>query len=129
MHTPEQLIDGLLDHMLYLSIAHHVAGRIRVKANWNGAQKLGTINEGQLTGIVASIPGILDYRVNKKALSLVIHYDADVLPPPLWEELASVGQYPGKRDQVRRQLLTLLANDPERFRSPAAPQSITSAEA
>lgn len=110
MYTSEQLVDGLLDHVLYLKIVHHVRGRIRVKACWNGAQKLGAVNDQELTGIIADIPGILEYRVNRKALSVIIHYDADLLPPSLWEETAEVGQYPGKRGQVREQLLALLDN-------------------
>jgi len=108
MYTSEELVDGLLDHMLYLHIAHHVPGRIRVKASWSGATKLGSVDEQELTIIVASIPGIVGYRINKKALSVIIEYDTDVLSPQLWEEVASVGQYPGKRDAVRDQLLTLL---------------------
>lgn len=111
MPTSEQLVDGLLDHMLYLSIAHHVNGRIRVKASWNGAQKLGAVNEVELTAVIAAIPGIREYRVNKKALSVIIRYDTDILPPSLWEEVASVGQYPGKRGQVRERLLTLLTGE------------------
>ena len=111
MYTPEQLVDGLLDHMLYLSIAHHVPGRIRVKASWNGAQKLGAVNENELMNLIAGIPGIVEYRINKKALSVIIQYDTDILPPSLWEEVAAVGQYPGKRAEVRGELLALLENE------------------
>ncbi len=109
MYTQEQLVDGLLDHMLYLHIAHHVPGRIRVKASWSGAHKLGTVDEKEMTTIIDSIPGILDYRVNKKALSVIIEYDGHILPFSLWEQVASVGQFPGKREQVRGQLLTILS--------------------
>nr|WP_321465109.1 hypothetical protein [uncultured Desulfobulbus sp.] len=109
MYTNEQLVDGLLDHMLYLNIAHHVPGRIRVKASWSGAQKLAAVNEREMTSIIASIPGIVDYRVNKKALSVIIQYDTEILPPSLWEEVASVGQFPGKRDSVSEQLMVILS--------------------
>lgn len=129
MYTREQLVDGLLDHMLYLSIAHHVSGRIRVKASWNGAQKLGAVNEDELMNIIAAIPGIVEYRVNKKALSLIIQYDIDILPPSLWEEVASVGQYPGRRGQVRERLLALLADEPYRFHSAGVSPAIASADA
>ncbi len=129
MYTSEQLVDGLLDHMLYLHIAHHVPGRIRVKASWNGAQKLGAANEGELTDIIAGIPGIVDYRFNKKALSVIIEYDTDLLPPPLWEEVAAVGQYPGKRGQVREQLLALLEDGSSRPQPFIKTVSIASADA
>jgi len=128
MYTQEQLVDGLLDHMLYLSIAHHVTGRIRVKASWNGAQKLASLSEKNLTAIISAIPGIIEYRVNKKALSVIIQYDTDVLPPSLWEEVAEVGQYPGKRDQVRRQLLALWAANSSPIPAPAAPMSTDEAK-
>nr|WP_320012569.1 hypothetical protein [uncultured Desulfobulbus sp.] len=113
MYTSEQIVDGLLDHMLYLHVAHHVPGRIRVKASWSGATKLGNVNEQELHTLVASIPGIQGYRINKKALSVIIEYDTDTLTPQLWEEVASVGQYPGKRETVRGQLLTLLEHNGE----------------
>lgn len=129
MYTNEQLVDGLLDHMLYLHVAHHVAGRIRIKASWNGAQKLGAVNEDELTEIIGGIPGIVDYRVNKKALSVIISYDADTLPPFLWEEVASVGQYPGKRGQVREQLLALLEGGPSHPPSFAESATMVSADA
>ena len=29
-YSNEELVDGFLDHIRYLSIAHHVKGRIRV---------------------------------------------------------------------------------------------------
>ncbi|WP_448871258.1 hypothetical protein [Desulfobulbus propionicus] len=129
MYTSEQLVDGLLDHMLYLHIAHHVAGRIRVKASWNGAQKLGAVNEDELTAVIAGIPGIVDYRVNKKALSVIIEYDTDILPPALWEEVAAVGQYPGRRGQVREQLLALLQQDSSHPRSFTETVAMASADA
>lgn len=129
MYTCEQLVDGLLDHMLYLSIAHHVSGRIRVKASWNGAQKLGAVNENELMNIIKAIPGIVEYRVNKKALSVIIQYDTDILPPSLWEEVASVGQYPGNRGKVRERLLSLLADEAHGFHSVGMSPAIASVDA
>ncbi|MBM9538705.1 heavy-metal-associated domain-containing protein [Desulfobulbus alkaliphilus] len=107
--TREELIDALLDHMLYLRIAHHVEGRIRIKASWNGAKKLNQTREGDIETIIAAIPGIKDYRINKQALSVVITYDPRVFPHVLWEEVAALGQYPARRQAVRERLLEALA--------------------
>jgi hypothetical protein len=117
-YTNEQLVDGLLDHMLYLKIAHHVEGRIRVKASWSGAKKLSTVNDGELAQIIAEIPGIEEYRINKKALSVVIHYDAEVLPFALWEEVAALGEYPLLRERVKTRLLAVMNNGGDREETP-----------
>jgi len=106
--NPEQLIDGLLDHMLYLHVVHHVEGRIRVKASWNGARKLSRAHEETMERIIAVIPGVREYRINKKALSVVIQYDPERLPFALWEEVAALGQDPTRRESVRRRLLEIL---------------------
>jgi hypothetical protein len=107
--TREELIDGLLDHMLYLQIAHHVEGRIRIKASWNGAKILNQARKGDIEAIIAAIPGIREYRINKKALSVVITYDSRIFPHALWEEVAALGQYPARRQAVRERLLEALA--------------------
>lgn len=98
-----------IDHVRYLKVKHHVSGRIRVKASWSGASKLaGVVEEGELESIIARIPGIVEYRVNKKALSVVIEYDPDVLPFSLWEEVGTLGEYPVNREIVRTQLLDIM---------------------
>ena len=107
-HSSEEIVDNFLDHVRYLSVKHHVKGRIRVKASWSGAQKLATMEEGELERIIESIPGIGEYRVNPKALSVIINYDSDVLPFALWEEVGTLGEYPANRDNVRTQLLDVL---------------------
>ena len=101
----EQLIDALLDHLMYLQVAHHVPGRIRIKASWSAAPKLAGVHEADLARIIAGVPGILDYRINRKALSLVIRYDPNTLAPALWEEIALLGCDPSRREEIRERLL------------------------
>lgn len=107
-YNNEEIVDNFLDHVRYLKVKHHVNGRIRVKASWNGAKKLATMKEGDLEKIIESIPGIGEYRVNLKALSVIIEYDPDVLPFALWEEVGTLGEYPANRDNVRLQLLDVM---------------------
>ncbi|PIE72435.1 MAG: hypothetical protein CSA20_07775 [Deltaproteobacteria bacterium] len=104
----EDIVDEFLDHIRYFRVAHHVRGRIRVKALWRSLKDLRHVDKEQLQEVVAKIPGILDYRINLKALSAVIEYDPGILPPSLWDDVASLENYPLKRDEVRSQLLTLL---------------------
>ncbi len=106
----EEIVDSFLDHIRYLAIAHHVNGRLRVKASWSGAKQLAKLNEEEIESLIARIPGILDYRVNKKALSIVINYDPEILAFSLWEEIGALGEYPLNREEVRAKLLTILMN-------------------
>jgi hypothetical protein len=108
-YSNEEIVDSFLDHVRYLNVKHHVNGRIRVKASWNGAKKLATMEEGELKNIIASIPGIGEYRINPKALSVIIEYNPDVLPFSLWEEVGTLGEYPANRENIRTQLLDIMA--------------------
>lgn len=107
-HTNEEIVDGFLDHVRYLKVKHHVNGRIRVKASWSGAKKLAGVEEGELEKIIAGIPGIKEYRVNRKALSVVIDYNPAVLPFSLWEEIGTLGENPVNQENVRTQLLDIM---------------------
>ncbi len=110
-YSNEEIVDRFLDHIRYLHIAHHVSGRIRVKASWQGARQLANVDRRDITSVIAKIPGISDYRVNKKALSVIIEYDPEILPYQLWQDVGSLGEYPMNRDRVRSQLLELLQAD------------------
>jgi hypothetical protein len=107
-YSNEEIIDNFLDHVRYLKVKHHVNGRIRVKASWSGARKLASVKEGELETIIAGIPGIGEYRVNRKALSVIIEYNPDVLPFSLWEEVGTLGEYPANRENIRTQLLDIM---------------------
>jgi len=109
-YSDEEIVDSFLDHIRHLAIAHHVSGRIRVKADWNGAKQLARLKEEEIDSLIARIPGILDYRVNKKALSIVINYDPETLAFSLWEAIGALGEYPLHRDEVRAKLLVILKN-------------------
>ena len=111
--TIEELVDTFLDHARYLRIKHHVPGRIRVKATWNGAKKLSNSDGIEIDEIITLIPGIRDYRANPKALSVIINYDPEVLPFELWEEIGRLGEFPLHRDKIQHQLLEILNREKE----------------
>ncbi|PHR27240.1 MAG: hypothetical protein COA36_09640 [Desulfotalea sp.] len=104
----EAIVDEFLNYIRFFKIAHHVNGRIRVKAAWRSAKELQHIDRDQVERIIAQINGITDYRVNLRALSVVIEYNPSILPYSLWEELGSLEGYPLKRDEIRMKLLTHL---------------------
>jgi len=107
-YSNKEIVDTFLDHVRYLKVKHHVIGRIRVKASLDGAKKLATMEKGELENIIASIPGILEYRINPKALSVIIEYDPNVLPFSLWEEIGILSEYPANRENIRTQLLDIM---------------------
>ena len=107
-YSNEKIVDTFINHVRYLKIAHHVPGRIRVKAGWRSLSHLKEITDKEIKNVIDRIPGLTGYRANKKALSVIIAYDPAILPFTLWEEVASLGQYPIKQEEVRKKLLALL---------------------
>jgi len=107
----EELIDTFLDHLRYLLVAHHVPGRIRIKATWSGARKLAEVEPQRIETVIGMIPGIIGYRVNARALSVVVEYDIAVLPFELWQDVSSLGENPGGREAVRQRLLAILQDN------------------
>ncbi len=104
----EEIVDTFLDHIRYLKIAHHVPGRIRVKASLNAAKKLAEVDMDELERVIRMVPGIAGYRVNTKALSVIIDYSADMLPFHLWEDVGTLAENPLNRERIKQQLLVLL---------------------
>ncbi|MBL0712388.1 MAG: hypothetical protein JJV98_01695 [Desulfosarcina sp.] len=107
-NSNEKIVDTFLDHIRYFKIVHHVPGRIRVKAGWDGVRHLVGMDNKKIEDVIDRIPGITSYRINKKALTVIATYDSAILSFTLWEEVGSLGQYPMKREEVREKLLTLL---------------------
>lgn len=110
----EEIIDTFLDYIRYLTIISHVNGRVRIKASCANAKKLilasqyKDMQESDINDIIANIRGILDWRINKLALSVTIQYDPAIIPYSLWGELDGLGDRPAKRDTVRGELLAIM---------------------
>jgi len=107
-YSNEDIVDTFLDHLRHLRIAHHVPGRIRVKASLSAAQHLAKVDMQEAEALVQRIPGIEGYRANPGALSVIIQYDQHLLPFSLWEEIGGLHDNPLARDTVRARLLAIL---------------------
>ncbi len=107
-YSNDEVVDAFLDHVRHLQIAHHVRGRIRIKAKWSKLKDLAAVEQQDIEELVARIPGVQGFRVNRKALSVVIDYDPSLLPFDLWEEIGTLHKYPLQREPVRAKLLALL---------------------
>ncbi|PIE68468.1 MAG: hypothetical protein CSA21_07325 [Deltaproteobacteria bacterium] len=105
-----QVVDEFLDNIRYLKVVHHVPGRIRVKASLAGIMKFAGVDQQAMKEVIARIPGIRDYRLNKKAFSVVIEYDTEKLAFELWEKIGRLSENPQNREEVKNQLLDILSD-------------------
>lgn len=71
----------------YLSIIHHIPGRIRVRISGAFREAARDRDISQLQAIWKRIPGIRNLRPNLRAASAVIEYDPAVIEPAVWEQL------------------------------------------
>ncbi len=71
----------------YVSIAHHVPGRIRLKLDFAALAQLPKADPKPFVELVGRIRGVTTTRVNAAALSVVVEYDPHLIPAPLWPRL------------------------------------------
>ncbi len=71
----------------HLRIAHHIPGRIRLRAGPAIVKDLGAVNSKALDRILRALDGIKDVRVNPTAGSMVVEYRPDTIKPDWWETL------------------------------------------
>lgn len=80
-------IDTLISLREYLSVAHHVPGRIRLKLNPAIRQALGLRDSSAIERAVQAVPGIRQVRLNTLAGSVVVEYASDIIQPVWWQTL------------------------------------------
>lgn len=68
----------------YLSIAHHVPGRIRLRFAGAVVTQLGADRLTAFAERAKASAAVRSFRVNAVGRSLTIEYDPAVLPPTLW---------------------------------------------
>jgi hypothetical protein len=95
----------LLRLMPHLEVAHHVPGRIRLRILLSG---LRAVQDVDLQSLVLTIPGVLCFRVNTCARSVVIEYDQQKLPYELWETVKQLKSRPELAPQFVNRLSGLL---------------------
>jgi hypothetical protein len=88
----------------HLRIAHHIPGRIRIRASAAVVDAAPDVDPSVLDRILDSIEGIEDVRVNKRAGSVVVSYRAGRIRPEWWETLVN-----GDEDESMALLRRLLS--------------------
>lgn len=80
----------LVDHLApYLRIAHHIAGRIRLKLDAAALadRRVSAGSASQLKALPAGVRGIRRVELNLIARSCIIEYDAAIIPDAAWPDL------------------------------------------
>lgn len=98
-------VEDLLRVAAYARIAHHIPGRIRVKLPLAAKKALEDVEMDELAH---QLPGIRDYRLNRRNGSLVIEYDTERISHQLWERLIQAQQE--ERHELIEELLALWDN-------------------
>lgn len=91
----------------YISIVHHIPGRIRLKINKSILDEPILKNLEDYTDFLKiKVPGIQTLRINKAALTIIIEYDPQKIPLTRWEQLIN-----STDDQERTDTLNLFLLD------------------
>lgn len=77
----KQYIDKALKLRKWVSIGHHIPGRIRLKYKLGIVAQLASLRSNEVEGVLDSIPAFKNYKLNKATGSIVIEYDASVIEP------------------------------------------------
>ncbi|ACK51824.1 conserved hypothetical protein [Methylocella silvestris BL2] len=77
----------ILDQRRFLTIAHHVPGRIRIKFDMTALARLPNIDPAPFADLIKRIRGVKTMRINAAALTLVVDYDCAEIPSPIWARL------------------------------------------
>lgn len=71
----------------FVSIAHHVPGRIRLKLDLAALMHLPKVDPAPFVDLVGRIRGVTSTRTNAAALTVVVEYDPHLIPAALWPRL------------------------------------------
>ena len=82
-------IDMALKLRRMVTIAHHIPGRIRLKYKLGILAHLARFNAQEIEDGLASVPAFKSYRLNHATNSILIEYDASVVPPVVINALFS----------------------------------------
>lgn len=71
----------------FVSIAHHVPGRIRLKLDLAALMHLPKVDTAPFVALVGRIKGVKTTRLNAAALTVVVEYDPHLISASLWPQL------------------------------------------
>jgi hypothetical protein len=81
----------------FLTVAHHVPGRIRLMLDLAALAHLPKVDPAPFVELVKRTRGVRSTRVNAGALSVVVDYDTGELPMAIWGRLLA-----GDRAEIER---------------------------
>lgn len=99
--------DELRGYLVYIRIAHHIRGRIRLKlvADYESVVRQGR-QARQFKSILDRTPGVHSIRVNLLARSCSVEYDPQVIPAEAWSDFLAGVESPAAAtlEQVLREI-------------------------
>ncbi|CAM3059976.1 HMA2 domain-containing protein [Moritella viscosa] len=73
----------------WLTLAHHIPGRIRLKYKMGIMTHLVTIKVTDIEQALADIPAFKNYKINSDTGSILVEYDAGIIKPEFINQLFS----------------------------------------
>ncbi|KAA5613783.1 cation transporter [Rhodovastum atsumiense] len=103
MSLPAEDLAALLAARRYITIAHHIPGRIRLRFDPLPLSRAMGGRTERLRPLLGRIRGIAGIDLNLPARSLVVAYDPAVLAPATWERLLTLaaGEAAGLLDRLQ----------------------------
>ncbi|MCG9582350.1 HMA2 domain-containing protein [Vibrio tubiashii] len=83
----KQHVNQALKLRKWVSIGHHIPGRIRLKYKLGILAHLASYKSDAIEEAISSVPAFKSYQVNKATGSILIEYDASLVEPALITEL------------------------------------------
>lgn len=85
----QQYVEQALKLRKWVSIGHHIPGRLRLKYKLGIVAHLARFRNDDIEKAIASIPAFKHYKLNHATGSIVIEYDPNALDPALVDALFS----------------------------------------
>ncbi|WKY60505.1 cation transporter [Vibrio sp. SNU_ST1] len=73
----KQHIDKALKLRKWVSIGHHIPGRVRLKYKLGIVAHLASFRNSEIEQAISSVPAFKNYKINVATGSIVIEYDAN----------------------------------------------------
>ena len=80
-------IDTALKLRRWVTIGHHIPGRVRLKYKLGVLAHLAAFNRKDIEQALQEFPAFKQYKINNATGSLLIEYDANIVQPSLIEAL------------------------------------------
>ncbi|QLE84442.1 cation transporter [Shewanella sp. Scap07] len=80
-------IESALKLRRWVTIGHHIPGRIRLKYKLGILAQFASFNTGDIEQAVQKVPALKQYKINHSTGSVVIEYDPQQITPALIDAL------------------------------------------